>query len=105
MSHSHSQNYRPPEYDAVRHILGAPLIESRTRPYVGEGDFDWVGLEREAATMSGGERFLLRIASDLWTTEKTIPLAELPRRLDDRNFRRVIEALRLARGHDADLAA
>src|SRR3954463_464811 len=106
MSQDHRQNpYRPPEYDAVRHILGAPLIESRTRPYVGEGDFDWVGLEREAATMSGGERFLLRIASDLWTTEKTIPLAELPRRLDDRNFRRVIEALRLARGEAADLAA
>jgi len=105
MSHSHSQNYRPPEYDAVRHILGAPLIESRTRPYVGNGEIDWAGLEREAETMSGGERFLVGIASDLWTTEKTIPLAELPRRLDDRNFRRVLEALRLARGESVDLAA
>jgi ABC-type iron transport system FetAB ATPase subunit len=106
MSHEQRQTeYRPPEYDAVRHILGAPALEARTQRYVGDRDFDWVGLEREAATMSGGERFLLRIASDLWTTEKTIPLAEVPRRLDERNFRRVLEALRLARGQTTDLAA
>lgn len=105
MSRTMETEYRPPEYDAVRHILGAPLIESRTQPYVGDGGFDWVGLERATATMSDGERFLVRVASDLWTAEKTIPLAELPRRLDERNFLRVLEALRMARGHQTDLAA
>ena len=96
-----TEQIKPPEYAAVRHILGAPLIEARTQPYVGEADFDWDGLEREAATMSGGERLLVRVASDLWKSEKTTALAELPRRLDDRNFLRVLDALRIARGHTA----
>jgi hypothetical protein len=94
-----SEQTTPPEYAAVRHILGSPVIEARTQPYVGERDFDWEGLEREAATMSGGERFLVRLASDLWKAEKTTALSELPRRLDDRNFLRVLDALRIARGH------
>jgi hypothetical protein len=87
-----------PDYHAVRHVLSAPLIAGRTAPYIGEDDFDFVGLDRETETMSGGEALLVRIASELWTAKKAAGLWELPRRLDEGNFRRVIEALALARG-------
>jgi ABC-type iron transport system FetAB ATPase subunit len=86
------------EYDAVRHILTAPLIAHRTVHYIGERDFDFAGLAGEAETMSGGEALLVRIAHELWNAEKVAGLWELPRRLDESNFRRVIEALCRCRG-------
>jgi hypothetical protein len=48
--------------------------------------------------MSGGERLLINLAAELWSAEKTTELWEIPRRLDAKNFRRVIEALYLCRG-------
>lgn len=87
-----------PEYVAIRHILASPAIAARTARYVGQDEFDWEGLEREAQTMSGGERLLVGIASSLWTAESTIGLWDVPRRLDPRSFRRVLEALELCRG-------
>lgn len=87
-----------PEFSAVRHVLTAPVIASRTHRYIGDGNFDFTGLERECATMSGGEALLVRIARDLWTAEKTVRLADIPERLDARNFARVIDALAIARG-------
>jgi hypothetical protein len=87
-----------PEYEAVRHILTAPLIAQRTAPYVGESDFDFDGLEQEALTMSDGEALLVRIAHELWKAEKVIGLWEVPRKLDEQNFRRVLEALVRCRG-------
>ena len=87
-----------PEYAAVRHLLTSPAIEKRTAGYVGIDDFDWAGLERESASMSAGERILVRIASSLWSAEGTVGLWEVPRRLDRTNFRRVLEALELCRG-------
>jgi ABC-type iron transport system FetAB ATPase subunit len=92
------ERHQPPEYAAVCHILAAPAVAPRTAPYIGEDDFDWDGLHREAATMSGGERLLVNLASELWSAEKTTGLWEIPRRLDAENFRRVIEALYLCRG-------
>jgi ABC-type uncharacterized transport system ATPase subunit len=86
------------EYDAVRHILTSPLLAHRTAPYIGATDFDFAGLEREAATMSGGEALLVRIARELWLAEKVTGLWELTRRLDEANFRRVLEALVRCRG-------
>lgn len=85
------------EYLAVRHILTAPSIAARTAPYIQHDDFDFEGLERETATMSGGEALLVRTASELWYAQKTVGLWELPRRLDDANFRRTVEALAIAR--------
>jgi hypothetical protein len=89
------------EYAAVRHILTAPPIMTRTAPYVLPDDFDFVGLERETETMSGGEALLVRIAQELWRAEKVTGLWELPRRLDSASFRRVIEALSICRGRIA----
>jgi energy-coupling factor transporter ATP-binding protein EcfA2 len=86
------------EYDAVRHILEAPVIAERTAPYVGPSDFDFAGLHEEAKTMSGGEALLVRIAYELWLAEKAAGLWELTRRLDEANFRRVLEALSRCRG-------
>jgi hypothetical protein len=87
-----------PDHAAVRHVLSAPLIASRTAPYVSEDDFDFVGLERERETMSGGGSLLVGIARDLWTAEHTVGITDVVRRLDTANFTRVVEALRIARG-------
>ncbi len=91
-----------PEHAAVRHILTAPAIASRTAPYIREHDFDFAGLEAERCGMSGGEALLVRIASELWYAEKETGLWELPQRLDGTNFRRVLEALALARGGEPE---
>jgi ABC-type uncharacterized transport system ATPase subunit len=86
------------EYEAVRHILTSPLLATRTAPYIGADDFDFAGLAEAAQTMSGGEALLVRIARELWLAEKVAGLWELTRRLDDANFRRVLEALTRCRG-------
>jgi hypothetical protein len=87
-----------PDYAAVRHVLTAPSIALRTGSYIGEDDIDFAGLERERATMSGGEALLVEIAYDLWTSDRKIGLRTLVQRLDPANFSRVIEALEIARG-------
>jgi hypothetical protein len=92
------------DYEAVRHILTAPLIARRTSPYIDETTVDFAGLQLELATMSGGEILLVNIAYELWSAEKVTGLWELPRRLDERNFRRVLEALALMRGGSAATA-
>ena len=85
------------EYDAVRHVLTAPKIAGRTGSYIGADDFDFLGLEREAKTMSGGEEILVRVAEELWLAQQRVGLWELVRRLDQENFARVVEALRIGR--------
>jgi hypothetical protein len=75
-----------PDRDAVRHILTTPAIAHRTASHLLDTDFDFDGLRREAATMSGGEALLVRIAYELWNAEKVTGLWELPRRLDDSCF-------------------
>ena len=90
-----------PEHAAVRLVLSAPLIAAKTAPYVGEDDFDFDGLESQLETMSGGGVLLARIARDLWTAEHTVGITDIVRRLDDANFARVVEALRIARGRFA----
>jgi energy-coupling factor transporter ATP-binding protein EcfA2 len=89
------------EYDAVRHLLTEPRIAARTAAYIGADSFDFVGLERAAETLSGGERLLVRIAEELWSAEKRIGLWELVRRLDRDNFARVLETLSIANGQVA----
>lgn len=85
------------EYAAVRHILAAPLIAGRTAPHVGADDFDWSRLRKEMETMSDGEALLVRVADELWNAEKRTGLWEVARRLDDGNFERVVDALRIHR--------
>lgn len=96
----HDHNQRP-EYAAVRHILAAPPIAARTATYVRPDDFDWVGIRREAETMSGGERLLVDIAYELWTGEKATGVSELPRRLGPGSLRRVVEAIAACNGSTA----
>jgi hypothetical protein len=86
------------DYAGVRHILTSPVLATRAAPYIGDADFDWPGLLAEAETMSGGEQVLVRIAYDLWEAEGVTGIHELPRRLDRRNFERVLEAFELCRG-------
>ncbi len=90
------------EYEGVRHILRSPAIAHRTTPYIGEEEVDWDGLLAEAERMSGGERVLVRVAYDLAEAKGVAGVWEIPRRLDRRNFERVIEALAISRG---DVAA
>ena len=92
------QAQRVPEYLGVRHILTAPQLVPRTASYIGERDFDFDGLHREAATMSGGEGLLVRIAGDLWNAGGDVRLSEVVRCLDRTNFERVLEGFQLARG-------
>jgi hypothetical protein len=87
-----------PRRAAIRHVLTAPAIASRTAPHLREDGIDLAGLEIERATMSDGEALLVRIAFELWHGEKRVGLPELTRRLDARSFRRVVEALAIARG-------
>ncbi len=94
-----------PDYTAVRHVLGAPQIAARTARYIGREDFDFAGLNREAETMSSGEKLLVDIAGDLWNANRAVGVCDLVRKLDRTNFERVLEAFRIARGsHSGDLA-
>ncbi len=87
----------PLDYEAVRHILMSPTIAGRTAGYIRGEDVDGDGLLAEAETMSGGERVLVRIAYDLGEAKGVAGVWEIPRRLDRRNFQRVIEALAICR--------
>jgi hypothetical protein len=62
----------------------------RTAPYIGADGFDWAGLFAEADKMSG--------AYDLWEAKGVVGVWEIARRLDRRNFERVIDALAMCRG-------
>ena len=90
-----------PETEAVRHVLSSPTIASRCAPYLLGAEIDWTGLFAEAETMSGGERLLVAVASDLATKERSVALWELSERLARPTFDRVLEALELARGDRA----
>lgn len=95
---AYPMNAARPEYAAVRHILTSDPIAAATAPHIGDGDFDWHGLLVKAEKMSGGERVLLRIAYDLWEAKGIVGVWEIARRLDTRNFQRVIDALAICRG-------
>ena len=96
------RNELRPEYESVRHILRSPAIAERTAAYLRGDEVDWDGLLAETETMSAGERVLVRVAYDLAEAKGVAGVWEIPRRLDRRNFERVIEALAISRG---DLAA
>jgi hypothetical protein len=81
---------------AARHILDAPSIRRRVEPYLYDDGIDWRGLIAEAEEMSGGESLLVRLAHDLSEAGSTAAVWEIPRRLDLRNFERVLEALTIA---------
>ncbi len=88
-----------PREAAVRHILASSALASRCGSYIGE-DIDWPELLRTAATLSGGEQVLVRLAHDLHEATRSVGVSELPAQLDDANFERVVQALRLYRGRE-----
>lgn len=87
-----------PEYRAVRHILETPQLVDRTLRYIEPDDFDWSGLFAAARTMSSGERLLIRIAHDLWTSGGDVAVSEAAKGLDPHNLDRVVQAIRLFTG-------
>lgn len=86
------------DYAAVRHLLASPSLARRTAAHVREQDFDWPGIFAQEATMSGGERLLVRVAYDLWEGTGLVSVRELARRLDRANLVRVLEAISISRG-------
>jgi hypothetical protein len=91
-------NHVNPDHAAVVHVLSAPQIAGRTAPYLRGTEPNFDGLALEAETMSGGEALLVRIAEDLWRAERSVGIVDIVRRLDSRNFARVVTAMRIARG-------
>ncbi len=87
-----------PEYRAVRHILESPRLVNRTLLYIEPDDFDWNGLFAAARDMSSGERLLIRIAYDLWTSDGDVRVSEVAKGLDARHLQRVVEAIALFSG-------
>lgn len=94
-----------PDRAAVRHLLSTPHLARRTAPFLRGDDVDWDGLAAEAPTLSGGEGLLVALARDLWYGTRTVGAPDLVRRLDERSFRRVVQALLLARSTPRPAAA
>ena len=85
---------------AVRHILESPALADRCGGFVSADRIDWAGLFAESAGMSGGQRLLVNVAHELWAAEGAIGVSELARRLDQRQFDRVVTAIRIFRGEE-----
>jgi hypothetical protein len=88
------------EWAATVHLLTAPAIAERTTPFL---DHDrqaigWPGLLEASRPWSAAERLLVHAALDLWNGAEPTSLYDAVTRLDDVNFTRLVEALRLRRG-------
>lgn len=94
-----------PQLAAVRHILTTPAIAERTAPYLGEDGPDWAGILGETQTMSGGQELLVRVAHDLAEGTSLAAVWELPERLGQTGFARVVEALAMCRQEAAWVTA
>lgn len=81
------------EYDAARHILEAPSIADRTKPFIEERGFDWDGLLAAYSSWSSGEQILVDAAMVFWNThnDKGV-LGRALWTLDTDNLARVLEA-------------
>lgn len=99
------QTNASPAYSAVRHILTAPIIADRCRPYIGDGDIAWDGIMAQTPAMSSGQATLVRVALDLWNGEREVSVWEIPQRLGPSGFDRVVEAMHLYRGEKLNVAA
>jgi hypothetical protein len=98
------QTLPTPRYAAARHVLTSPSISAVTARHVQDGHIDWNGILAEAATMSGGQRFLVEMAVRLWSGEALPSSYELAGELDPFNVARVLQAADLVDGSQ-DLAA
>lgn len=98
------------EFDAAGWVLSAPLIASRTVPFVSsqhETGFplDWDGLVEASGSWSSGERLMVRAALDLWNGAEPVGLRELVGVLDPPNLQRVLEGVLILAGSPPSTAA
>lgn len=87
------------EFESACHVLSSHAIVDRTAPHVDvdRRSIDWEAIHEESRMWSRGERVLFSIAIELYTADAgTISDAVL--HLDDENFMRVLEAMKIRRG-------
>lgn len=86
------------EWDAAVHLLTAPLFHGRNVGHIHPDRriIDWNQLLDQP--WSASEALLVLAAHDLWNGDGDVNLYDLVNRLDDTNFARLLEAIRLARG-------
>ena len=89
------------ELAATLHVLAAPFFHSRVERYVdvAERQIDFVALL--ALPWSDGEQAMIELACALWghATLADPRVGDLVRGLDDENFDRALQAIRIRRGH------
>jgi hypothetical protein len=91
------------EWAAMIHLLAALAIAERTTPFIDHGRqaIGWPGLLEASRPWSAAERLLVHAALDLWNGDQPTSLYDAVIRLDEVNFLRLVEALRLRRGLSA----
>jgi hypothetical protein len=86
---------------AALHLLQAPIVARRAKPFVDGADVAWSELLDEAdELMSPNQALLVRAAHDLATGFTSVGLRDLTRRLDEESFAYVLSALAIAREWD-----
>lgn len=88
------------QWASAVHVLLAQCIRHKALRFVDfEGaSIDWERLTQAAGPWSHGERLLVKVAANLWGGRAPVNLRELLVTLDDCNFARVMQAIRLFRG-------
>jgi hypothetical protein len=87
------------EWAATVHLLTAPAIVERAAAFIDPDRkaIGWPGLLETSLPWSAAERLLVDAALDLWNGDRSTSLYDAVTRLDDPNFARLVEALRLRR--------
>lgn len=86
------------EWDGALHLLTAPLLRASTDAFIDHANFAIRWDELLDQPWSTGERCLIEAAYSIWSSDATINLGLVVNTLDSDNFRRLVEALCLARG-------
>jgi hypothetical protein len=93
------------EWDGAVYLLTAPAIAGKTAPYIDHErqGIDWSLLLVDSAVWSSGERWLVEAAHGIWwSSGEGVSLGYAVNALDDENFRRFVDAMRLARGESLE---
>ena len=89
------------ELAATLHVLAAPFLQGRVERHVNvaERQIDFVALL--AVSWSNGEQAMIELACTLWGRSDLADarVGDLAHGLDDTNFERAIQAIRIRRGH------
>ena len=87
------------QWESVVHVLAAPMFAHKTAQFLDPAttSADIEGLVGAAEVWSHGEQLMVALAADLWDGRE-VSVRALCTTLDDCNFARALEALRVARG-------